>query len=73
MEIVAKICDPFRIQRLLSISSCVDINDTDEEGLAAIYRLTGSQIDRTLLGNAYRGRVFRGSRTEQRALMKQVV
>lgn len=73
IDMAARISDPFIFQYLANISSNVDINGTDEEGLATIHHLTGSQIDRTLLGNPYRGRVFRGATIEQRSLLKQVI
>ena len=73
LDVAAKIGDPLIFQYLYASAAHVDVNDTDEEGLAAIHRLTRPRRDYTLLGNTYDGRVFQGSKQEQRSSIEQIV
>ena len=73
LDIAAKIRDPFLFQYLLKESARVDINAADEEGLAAIHRLTYSWFERTSRGNRFRSRAFQGSIQKQRANLEETI
>ena len=73
LDVAASLGDPFIFQHLHASAACLDVNDTDEEGLAAIHRLAGPRIDHTLMSNAYDRKVFQGSRETQRSSIEQVV
>lgn len=61
LDIAAMIRDPFIFQHLQSGNGKIDLNVTDEEGLALMHRLSFGRQDRTMLGNLFDRRVFQGS------------
>lgn len=54
--------DPSVFETLLSLGVPFDINDTDEEGLTVLHRLSASNARQTRSGLRYSGLPFRGSK-----------
>ncbi|KAL8764530.1 MAG: hypothetical protein Q9209_007980 [Squamulea sp. 1 TL-2023] len=73
LDIAVIIRDPFIFQYLQSSMGKIDLNITDEEGLALVHRLSRSRQDLTMLDIYFDRRVFQGSPEVQRNSLESLI
>lgn len=61
LDYAALSCDPFIFELLLRHNAVVHINDTDEEGLSVLHRLSTSPRRRTRTGAVFSNSAFKGA------------